>query len=634
MARKIEVELVGDSRSLERALGRAGRSGSKFGSVFGKVVKSGAIAAGAALAGLGVAAKIGFDEFTQGQKVAAQTNAVIKSTGKVANVSAKQVQNLAAVLMKKSGVDDEVIASGENVLLTFKKIRNEAGKGNDIFAQATKATLNLSVALGKDMTSSAIMVGKALNDPIKGLTAMGRAGIQFTEAQKEQIKALVESGQTMKAQKVILKELESQFGGSAAAAGQTFAGQINILRESFNNWAGDMVAKVMPTLQAFLGRLTRARGFKAKLKVVWTGVREAGRELFGILESSLRKASQKGGLVDSIKEGLRKAEWSEIGQRVGAGISSRVRLTADFISNALTSMNTFIDQHLDEFAELGAKMLLAIVSKLMDPKFWVENWKLVLGVAIAVFPIGRLASLGGKAAAALLGVIGRLLPAGLRGIGGRAVDAILGQLGRLPGRVQSLILVLVSGAIRIMGRFVDYITEQVGGALRKVPFWITAAFRLSAFMAFVNGIRAGWERVRAATLSAVNFLNRQWGRVSGPINSVISVIRTVYDWLVRLTRRPWTIVLKIPRPSLPDLPGIPGFASGGVVPGPRGAARLVMAHGGETVLPTHKRGGSRSSGGGGFPGGPVMILTTREIAAWLQEQNSSYARSNGGRNIF
>lgn len=33
------------------------------------------------------------------------------------------------------------------------------------------------------------------------------------------------------------------------------------------------------------------------------------------------------------------------------------------------------------------------------------------------------------------------------------------------------------------------------------------------------------------------------------------------------------------------------FDSGGVVPGPRGRARLVMAHGGETILPTHRTGG-------------------------------------------
>ena len=126
-----------------------------------------------------------------------------------------------------SGVDDEVIQSGENVLLTFKNIHNEVGKGNDIFNQATKATLDFSVAMGKDLPSAAIMVGKALNDPIKGLTALGRAGVQFTKSQVAMIKKMVKAGDVAGAQKLILRELEDQFGGSAKAAGETLAGRIS-----------------------------------------------------------------------------------------------------------------------------------------------------------------------------------------------------------------------------------------------------------------------------------------------------------------------------------------------------------------------------------------------------------------------
>ena len=41
--------------------------------------------------------------------------------------------------------------------------------------------------------------------------------------------------------------------------------------------------------------------------------------------------------------------------------------------------------------------------------------------------------------------------------------------------------------------------------------------------------------------------------------------------------------------------GVPGFAQGGVVPGPRGAPQLAMVHGGETILPTHRTGGQAAS---------------------------------------
>jgi hypothetical protein len=63
---------------------------------------------------------------------------------------------------------------------------------------------DMSVALGQDMSSSAIQLGKALNDPIKGVSALQRVGVSFTASQKEQIKTLVQSGRTMDAQKLIL----------------------------------------------------------------------------------------------------------------------------------------------------------------------------------------------------------------------------------------------------------------------------------------------------------------------------------------------------------------------------------------------------------------------------------------------
>lgn len=248
MAKTLKVDIIGDASSLNRALGSVTKSGSKFGSIMHGAVRAGAIAAGAAFAGLGIAAKIGFDEFNEGQRVAAQTQAVLKSTGGVANVTAKQIDSLATSLMNKTGIDDEAIKSGANLLLTFRDIRNEAGKGNDIFSQATKTVQDMSVALGQDTKASAIQLGKALNDPIRGITALRRVGVSFNDAQTKTITKLVESGKTMEAQKVILAELKKEFGGSAVAAGKTLSGQLNILKETFKNTAGEVIGRFVPVL--------------------------------------------------------------------------------------------------------------------------------------------------------------------------------------------------------------------------------------------------------------------------------------------------------------------------------------------------------------------------------------------------
>lgn len=170
------------------------------------------------------------------EKIGAQTDAAIKSTGGAANVSREGVDELAGSIEKLSGVEAESITEGQNLLLTFTNIKNEAGAGNDIFNQATEAMVDYSVAMGTDAKGAAIQLGKALNDPVKGLTALGKAGVQFTEAQKDMIKEMVAAGDVMGAQKIILKELETQFGGSAEAFGQTTAGKI----AKFQNGMGDM----------------------------------------------------------------------------------------------------------------------------------------------------------------------------------------------------------------------------------------------------------------------------------------------------------------------------------------------------------------------------------------------------------
>lgn len=205
MARKLEVEIIGDASSLQRALRTAETSTSRFGSALLLLGKSAAISAGAAgLTGLYVALKRGYGEYTEQQTVAAQTNAVLKSTGAVANVSAQGVGNLATSLSNLSGIDDETIQAGENMLLTFRKISNQTGKGNDIFNQATKAITDMDVAMShgnvttENLSKTAILVGKALNDPLTGLTALRRVGVTFSQQQRDQIKALLDTGKTAK----------------------------------------------------------------------------------------------------------------------------------------------------------------------------------------------------------------------------------------------------------------------------------------------------------------------------------------------------------------------------------------------------------------------------------------------------
>jgi hypothetical protein len=173
--------------------------------------------------------------FGESQVIQAQTVAVLKSTGDAAGVTADQIGNLANAVSSYSGQDDEAIQKGENLLLTFTNIKDAAGAGNDVFTQTTRVMADMAQAMGGDAAGQAILLGKALNDPLKGLTALTRVGVTFTAQQKAEIAAFTRMGDVAGAQKVILAELNKEFGGSAKAFGDTLPGAVSKFNVAFGN---------------------------------------------------------------------------------------------------------------------------------------------------------------------------------------------------------------------------------------------------------------------------------------------------------------------------------------------------------------------------------------------------------------
>jgi hypothetical protein len=185
--------------------------------------------------------------YSETQASLEQLNAVLESTGQEAGVTYEQVLQLGSSYQQLSLFSDDAIVNAQSLLLTFTSI------GKDVFPQAVKTILDMSQALGQDLKSSTIQLGKALNDPINGITALSRVGVSFTEQQKEQIKTLQESGNIMGAQQIILKELGKEFGGSAYAATQTFGGQIEILKNNIGDLQETIGQGLIDTLTNMTG---------------------------------------------------------------------------------------------------------------------------------------------------------------------------------------------------------------------------------------------------------------------------------------------------------------------------------------------------------------------------------------------
>lgn len=167
----------------------------------------------------------------EAQYAVAQLEARIKATEGAAGRTSVQLQAMASALQRVSVFSDEAIMSAQTMLMTFRSLKGEA------FDRATKAALDLATAMGTDAAGAALQLGKALEDPETGLTMLRRSGILFTDAQREQIKVMMEAGKVMEAQNLILTEMEKKFGGAALAARDTLGGALQGLKNDF----GDML---------------------------------------------------------------------------------------------------------------------------------------------------------------------------------------------------------------------------------------------------------------------------------------------------------------------------------------------------------------------------------------------------------
>lgn len=254
--KELVVRILGDNSDLSKKMDDATGKLKKFGDSATKA--GGVLTAGITLpiVGIGVAAiKTALDS----QQGLSQTEAVIKSTGGAAGVTTQHVLDLASAQLKLTGIDDDAVQAGENMLLTFRHIGAKGG----IFDTATKTALDMATAMNGGVTPSAeqvrqtaLQMGKALDNPTKGYAMLQRVGVSFTQSQVDQIKKLQASGDMMGAQKIILNELGKEFGGSAAASGKTFGGMLEGLKNQAGNLLQAMGDKLLPMLMKGLAAIT------------------------------------------------------------------------------------------------------------------------------------------------------------------------------------------------------------------------------------------------------------------------------------------------------------------------------------------------------------------------------------------
>lgn len=169
------------------------------------------------------------DETVAAEQEQAQLAAVLRSTGEAAGWSREQLNAMAAELEGSSIFSAGDINQAQTRLLSYTNIVGRE------FPRAMQAVIDMSARMGMDVKSSAETIGRALDVPSEGLTALTRQGFRFTESQKDLVKQLEETGRTAEAQGIILSALESSYGGAANAARDTLGGSLSALKNAIND---------------------------------------------------------------------------------------------------------------------------------------------------------------------------------------------------------------------------------------------------------------------------------------------------------------------------------------------------------------------------------------------------------------
>jgi hypothetical protein len=311
-SRTLRLTYLGDASQLSKTTKDAGNEISSLGDrvkTVGKTLAIGFAAVGAA--GLAMGRNL-FQAFEEVSTANARVEQVVSSMGNFEGQLAQTTDRIikqAEATARLTGVDRNLIKESQALLLTFDSVNRTAGEAGGVFDRATQAAVDLAAAGFGSATSNAQSLGRALEDPIRGLTSLTRQGVTFTEEQRELIRSLVESNRTLEAQGIILGAIETQVGGVAEATANgsaRIAQSFGILRDRIALELGPAFEFLVDKALLFVDRfgdwwdangddiIQGFRNFATNVKETW----EEFKTFVGLVVENL----QAGGSFDKLRE--------------------------------------------------------------------------------------------------------------------------------------------------------------------------------------------------------------------------------------------------------------------------------------------------------------------------------------------
>jgi phage-related protein len=594
----------GQSRSISDSMNALGDGMIAVGSKMTTHVTLPIVAAGTAM----------FMAFSEEEDAIARMNAALQATGGVAGVTSDHILGLASDLQKTTTFGDEATIAAAGLLLTFKNLTNGVGEGNDVFDRTLKASQDLAAFMGTDLDAAALQLAKALQDPTTGLTALRRSGVSFTEQQQDMIKSLVESGDMLGAQTMILSEVESQFGGTAETMAKTTSGQIKVAMNELGDGMeqmGAIIAPVISKVAAFftdLGARFKALSPETKETVVRILAVAAAIGPMLVVGGKLIK------VVTGITTVIRGMSLAIMANPVGLIVAAIAALIAILVVAYFK---------FDGFRKIVDDAWQGIQAAAKEA--WEGFLKPIFEQLVAAFNDDILPALQGLASAfmeAWPGISNAISQAW------EFIGPILAKIIEIYIFLYSIILpafikyytFVFTAVVEILlfaWSIIKPILELIGWVFMNVivpaalKLWEVMKVVWSGIVAAVSfawgALRGAFEGIKSGISSVADFFGSAVGRITGVFSGIADTIRGAFSGAFQAVKDLWNSTLGGKGFRVPDIPGVPGrgtefrfptFNKGGIVPGIQGEPMLAMVHGGERILRPSEVGGRNDTSTG------------------------------------
>jgi phage-related protein len=598
MAINLNVVSKFDDKGIKQIQGELGGLGKSLGKIGGLIATAFSIGA--------------ITNFTKGailgaeaaQKASDRLAQVAKSMGVFGTETAavtKRLNDFAETQEFQLGVDADIIKATQAKLLTFKELALSADEQSGAFDRATKAALDLAATGFGTAEGNAVQLGKALNDPIKGITALAKSGVTFTETEKAKIKELTTSGKLLEAQDMILKALETQVGGTAEATA-TASAKMTLAFNAMKDGVGEALLPAFESLTESLMPVIVDLG--PKLGEVFTKLVPIIGRVAEILPT----------LIDALLPVADVfADFAVLVMDIAADLMPVLIAVFEAFMPAIKTILPVLAEFLKELIEPLVPALLALVTAFMP------LLEAILPVLIelleALLPVFTM--LLDEALKALIPVITTLIAAFLP-----LLTAVLPTL-------VNLLTELVIPAIKTMG---SVVAQVFGGAAKFIGEAL--ANTMSVLTVFARAFEGVWKGIGGFLKGIINgMLGMIQGLVNGVIDGINVMIRalnkiqfTLPSWIPGIGGQSFGFAL----PVLTKIK-IPQLAEGGIVmPKPGGTlANIAEAGRPEAVIPLDRLGNMGTTNKFSITVNAGMGADGTEIGRKIVDEIVRYEKSSG-----